>query len=514
MTQLTEYKLKLNHANAREVTHDGRKHLVVPVIMMVEGVHAGNNGPLLYTPDEFGQNVQAWNGVPVPIIHPHVNGQNVSANDPAMVEQFNAGRLYNAFMGSDNKLRAEAWIDIEKAEQLHPGIINELKSDCCQMDVSTGMFTNDENTPGTWNNQDYVGVVRDIIPDHLALLPGMEGACNWQDGCGVRVNKKQTGGDKNMSKKILLNAGDAQETVEEITPHLDNPAKVGWVKRRLASLARYFGEDLTVNLMSDEEVQSSLQKYVDSLDRTEPAPSIYHYVVATYGEEKYFVYKAQTENGECNYFKQNFETIDNKIQPVGTPEEVMEQRDFVPINGPMATNQKVKKEQVSMEKKEKVAALIANEKSPYEEKDTDFLTGLEDEQLDALIAVNERVKEPVEPVVESEPEPVSLETFVSNAPEEVKGFIQEGLAMRDAKKKGLIDTLTANEKCPFTADQLGAKDIPELDGLVALAGSNQPADYSGQAGVAVNTLTSNDRKEDGTGVPAVPNLIDIMNAKK
>ena len=54
--------------------HQEKKHLIVPVVMIVEGVLHGSRGPLLHLAEEFGKFPEVWNGIPVVINHPQKNG--------------------------------------------------------------------------------------------------------------------------------------------------------------------------------------------------------------------------------------------------------------------------------------------------------------------------------------------------------------------------------------------------------------------------------------------------------
>lgn len=63
--------------------------------------------------------VAEWNGVPVTVAHPMVNGEYISANRPNVLDQFQIGRIFNAQYNAENRaLRGEAWIDITRADAL------------------------------------------------------------------------------------------------------------------------------------------------------------------------------------------------------------------------------------------------------------------------------------------------------------------------------------------------------------------------------------------------------------
>jgi hypothetical protein len=63
--------------------------------------------------------------------------------------------------------------------------------------------------PGEFNGKKYESVARNMIADHLALLPNDEGACNWKDGCGIRANKRN---------KQINKGGKMKRTKMKVTP--------------------------------------------------------------------------------------------------------------------------------------------------------------------------------------------------------------------------------------------------------------------------------------------------------
>jgi hypothetical protein len=186
----------------REETYQGRRHLVVPIVMMVEGVHDGSHGPLFHPAEELGRWPGAWNGMPVVVTHPEIDGMNISANNPQIIDREKVGRVYNTRM-DDTKLRAEAWLDEERLRQVSSIALAAIRQSH-PLEVSVGVFTDDDQTPGEWNGEQYTAVARNHRPDHLALLPGGVGACSWSDGCGVRLNEK--GGKMEINSELTINA--------------------------------------------------------------------------------------------------------------------------------------------------------------------------------------------------------------------------------------------------------------------------------------------------------------------
>ena len=130
----------------KEKMHQGRNHYIVPVVMMVEGVHKGNHGALLHTIVELGKFPETWNGIPVVINHPEVDGINVSANDPDIIDQQTVGRVYNTHVDG-TRLKAEAWIDVEKLKELSSELLAQFKKGEL-VEVSLGMFNDEVETNG------------------------------------------------------------------------------------------------------------------------------------------------------------------------------------------------------------------------------------------------------------------------------------------------------------------------------------------------------------------------------
>lgn len=171
----------------QEKQHDGKTYWVVPVVMMREGVHKGSHGPLLHRAEDLGHFVESWNGIPVTIKHPQKDGRMVSANAPDILDSYNVGRIYGAYMDGD-RLKGEAWLNPDRLKQVSDMAYQFIKTKQ-PLDVSVGVFTDDELETGQWNSEEYSAIAKNHRPDHLALLPGSRGACSWEDGCGIRVNE-------------------------------------------------------------------------------------------------------------------------------------------------------------------------------------------------------------------------------------------------------------------------------------------------------------------------------------
>lgn len=167
----------------RSAVIDGINYLVAPCVMIVNGVL----NDALCTEEEFGRYVESWNGIPIPVLHPELNGAPISANSPDIYNANNIGQVFNA-KAEDGKLTAELWINVAKAERLQQNELLRKLQAGEPIEVSTSYFCDIEEKPGVYNNVEYKEIQRNLRPDHLALLPGQIGACSLEDGCGVRAN--------------------------------------------------------------------------------------------------------------------------------------------------------------------------------------------------------------------------------------------------------------------------------------------------------------------------------------
>lgn len=177
------FKLNLKPGDAKRLSYQGRDFICVPIVMLKETVV---NGSLVRLEELVPE---AWNGVPVTVNHPvDEQGFHVSANHPDILNKFAVGWIFNCKL-EDAKLKGEAWIDIVRANEIDRDLVRNLENDC-QMDVSTGYFATHEMQNGVFQEKEYFDIAKNLLPDHLALLPYSEGACSWADGCGVRANMK------------------------------------------------------------------------------------------------------------------------------------------------------------------------------------------------------------------------------------------------------------------------------------------------------------------------------------
>lgn len=222
-------------APTRRETRNGREFLVVPVVALREGVL---NDELMLA-EEFSHGFEAWNGRAVTIGHPELDGENVSANTPGMLDAIAVGQLFNTGIKGDIMI-SEMWIDLSKVPLVDGGAQAVKRFESATLtDVSTAYLRDLEEKPGTFKGEAHNGIQRNIKPDHLAILLDEEGACSIADGCGApRINK---------------DGCEAQADTE--TPTQAQNEK--WIIRQLKRLAARYNYRLEAN-MSREELMRHL----------------------------------------------------------------------------------------------------------------------------------------------------------------------------------------------------------------------------------------------------------------
>jgi hypothetical protein len=172
-------------AETRKDVLDGRNYLVVPCVMIVEGVHNGSQGSLFYSEAELSKFVCCWNMKPVLLRHPDTED---SGTDVSVLRNQGVGILLNTEF-TDGKLKTEVWIDEEKANTLDSRIVSRIENDE-KIEVSTGLFTELDLNAGVWNGESFESNTLNYRPDHLAILLDSTGACSIDDGAGLLQNKE------------------------------------------------------------------------------------------------------------------------------------------------------------------------------------------------------------------------------------------------------------------------------------------------------------------------------------
>ena len=430
----------ITNIQSRSEQFMGRDHVIVPVIMVVEGVHDGSAGPMFYPSEEIKATAGQWDGKPVTVRHPKDKDDNfiIAANAPESI----IGHISQPIW--DDKLRAEAWIDVEKANNISVDIMTIIHGNG-QLEVSTGLFSTDETVKGDWKGEAYNAIIRDIIPDHLALLPGEKGACSWIDGCGIRANKggeiafkgsdlwqqiqgRMDAKGGNIRRNHITNIFDSFFLYSQKEKQSSQEFKQNY-SRTATGIVDFIGDEIKVNKEGGENMKfkgydfgnddltnipvpvlkaffnnqageanewagkfktnelshSDIHNQVQNLINSKDTQNEWNFVRDIF--DKFFIYSKEKENQPIQIFKQSYNlTASEAVEFTGDEVEVVQKTEYI-----LKNNKKFNRREDKMADKdkccpEKVKALIANEKSNYVEEDTEWLETMEEAQLDKMIA--------------------------------------------------------------------------------------------------------------------------------
>lgn len=548
-----------NLAETRRETYNNVEHLVVPMVILVEGVLWPSNaeGPELALAEEFGRFPDGWNGRPVVLGHPVLNGAAVSANSPSIMEEYAFGFLFNTQL-KDTKLRSEAWINLGRVDELGEDfqtVIERFETSTELVEVSTGLFSMNEDAAGDFNGEEYTAIWRNIVPDHLAILPeGVKGACSVEDGCGApRISGAAFFPESPGSGTFLLHKQN-QNSMEATMPkaqckcqgdHVcdgckpgaspstsDTPGDVHTQEGIFKSLISRFGEMLSFrsnqNELSDRDTRTALD--VALTEMTDD----YHYIIAVF--EDFFIYE---KGYEYTLLRRGYDISEGgvvtlmddaiKVRPVTT---------FVPLETATSTSTSepttsATAEEATMDKTKVIEALISNKGTPFDATDKKYLTGLDETKLSALtakfdapvdnkgdettdtqVATNKGKTDEVvegkttETSVAQPQVPATLDEYIQAAPAEMREVLRSSHTLHQKQRTDLITHITANARNKFSEEQLKDMSTDVLENLATLAG--HVVDYSG---VGAGNLRNQGVDED-TKIPEPPKLFAVNNEQK
>jgi len=458
----------------REETLQGRPQLVVPVIMMVEGVHNGSAGALFHSSYELSRCIPSWDGIPISIQHPQADGEFVSCNSPGVIDAQVVGKVFSTSFIS-NQLRAEAWLDRERLREISPEMLDSILQ-IRPIEVSVGVFTDDEVAVGRWNGESYTAIARNHNPDHLALLIGSVGACSIKDGCGIRANERE-GGEEDMKrgKQSEPNAVSAKY-LEVVGYHPLVVCEEGY-RDRIA------------------KIQTKLDNMDDDLK--------VHFLTEVYdGHFIYAVHPKSGSGGDGSYYRRQYQlNADGSIEFLGESTAVVKKVEYVvqtadegkseTEGGGKTMGENVKKDEVKCKGcPDVVKALIAHPLTAYVAEDAEVLLALgEDLGKDFLTKM---VPQGSKEVVTEENSPAKAitqaievlkesfkdsDTFLDLLPPAQREVMESGMRLHKERRVHLIAHIAAYQKDDaFKAEELDKMGVPELEQVAKAIG--MPVNYS------------------------------------
>jgi hypothetical protein len=499
----TAFVLNDGRVSVRTETLNGREYLVAPVVAIREGVLNGQFVPA----EEIGKQFEAWNGVPITINHPRLNGEYVSARSSEYLGE-EVGRFDNVQFDG-NSLKGYIWLDVEKIKQLGGEALVALErlQRGLPVEVSTGYWVESTKESGVFRGQEYSAVQSRIIPDHLALLPNGTGACSWEDGCGTpRVNDKESKVDSNtektMNEKLLNTFKSLAEIlgfrIQEKEPEI--PVTVS-----LFSQKDETNEDSFVT--NGANLSALLNKMIkDQIEAERPKRTIIQQLADMAGISKDKV--QQVLSGDVSFIPFRWLSGFASALNVDSWELLqaanMDGKEFMIKNLPgfeaifankesgedredeVNNEEPIVNEEVVEETEEIIAEPVANELRVEEcecpnrvaERAAEELV-VEEPELEANSEVGEVVEAVAEePVVNETREPETLEEAIAILPAPFKKQIQEALNVLNEVRQSLVDSIKSNSD--FTEEDLVDYCVPKLQKLNNNLRKNAEADFGGR----------------------------------
>jgi hypothetical protein len=509
----------------REETLFGKDYIVIPVVALVEGVIQGMTaeGPELALAEEFGRFPAGWNGRPLTMSHPvDKKGNPVSANSPQTLTEWQVGQLFNTRLVG-GKLLTEAWVEVERAKGLNANSKSTLKAlqDGEMIEVSTGYFAQLEETEGTYGKgkdaEEYVAIQRNIVPDHLALLPqGVKGACSIEDGCGApRMNAAtfranadcSCGGDTQTTATTTeVQAGDVPVVEAGKPMKKDGEDEKAAGKKKQGNPKAYAAGDLDcileviANSYPDGMLDMDARKLV-----TQALRKLQQYSYVLGMTPKYVIYEQYNQfSGTYSTYQRSYTVKKDGSVSLGDDiTEVNLVTQILPVAqaSPSANAQPSDGAKPEDNKEQTMTTQAAPAPSSAPAATEPKLTTHKAKDAagnEVTMTLNEKgevVETKVTLVAQEQPKPSTLADLLANADPALRESIQSGVKLHTQRRETLVAQLKSTNRCTFTDDQLKAFSLDQLEQLAKLA--DIPQNFQGVALPVAQV-------EDTDAAPAAP----------
>jgi hypothetical protein len=458
---------------------NGQEHLVVPVVALVEGVlHSANaENPELALANEFGRYPEAWNGRPLVMNHPQVNGDFVSANSPQVLEDWSFGKLFNTRL-EDGRLKTEAWIDVGKVNALGgeaQQTVNRI-NDGEMVEVSTGLFATVEQAPGTFEGKDYAGIWRSVAPDHLAFLSeGLIGACSVEDGAGVpRLNVNMRYATTNTTTDEAPAKAEGTSTMAQIA-----------ISRHERAFERL--SSLIPNSFPSDMLDSNVRILLKAAFEKQGVDLFHIYAfnqdTVTYERwdslniyQRGFTIESEEEGAVLDDEEVQVQMLTKIVTAADHPgshddeddDEDDDDEKMNQLSNPQKENTMAKTPKAQVEPVEGSDAVVAEPTTGDPSPDVVDAT-----TTDAAQPIEEPAGEEQLPVTDPEADahslPITAEQYLESAPEEIGDVLREGLALHKERKTNTVARLLANDRNEYSEGELQAMKMRDLERIDKLA---------------------------------------------
>lgn len=176
-------------------TINNKEHYVIRDVVPVVDDVVMNNG--LYPKDEIDKSYKSISGNLMPIGHPNIDGQFVSASNAKAINEYYGGAWAENVHKDQDKVLLDCYVDIEFARNHEKGkqLLERLDAmfngeDVNPIHVSTGLILNKVYKTGKSKGKPYDWVATNMQFDHVAILLNEQGAATPNEGVGMFVNSE------------------------------------------------------------------------------------------------------------------------------------------------------------------------------------------------------------------------------------------------------------------------------------------------------------------------------------
>lgn len=480
MSEAAARLLHLYGATGRSRTEmfEGREHLVVPVVALMEGViHAVNAENPEYVPARaLGVAPQSWDGRPLMLGHPAKDGRQISANDARVLESQSFGRVFNTRFDG-RRLLMDAYIDPVKTERIGGGeMLRRLRNnELCE--VSVGAFVTTDPQPGQYNGKPYKAVWNSISPDHLAFLPQGRGACSAEMGCGANraaVAFITAEGYREVTPEDLKAAAETTHYVPVVT--LDDEGGMR---------AWEIAADDALKILSGKG-SGNLEENTDGEQHKD--------CEACEGSGEKDGKPCDTCKGSGKAPSKNDGDMKSAENTAGDAPAAA-----VKVAG-SACGCRGEKNMTKEQRAETISTLIACKHSGFTEGDQVMLENATDERLEAFKVASEARMRTEADMKAAAAKPMTEEEFMANAPASLRSLITRQQQQETSFKAELVAELKAAQE-EYSETELAAMPIDQLQRMARMARIELRPDFSGRG---LPRVLSNKKQDDVYANPPDP----------
>lgn len=178
----------------KEIINNKEHYIIRDVVPVIDDV-VMNNG--LYPKDEIDKSYKSINGNLMPIGHPNINGQFVSASHAKAINEYYGGAWAENVRKEQDKVLLDCYVDIEFARNHEKGkqLLERLDAmfngeDVSPIHISTGLILNKVYKTGKSKGKKYYWIATNMQFDHVAILLNEQGAATPDEGVGIFVNSE------------------------------------------------------------------------------------------------------------------------------------------------------------------------------------------------------------------------------------------------------------------------------------------------------------------------------------